>query len=86
MLSTIYPLISLFVFYTTAVFVSLLLIRLIFNYSDPNPFGTVGRLSYKLKKSTERFVYPAARLLAQFRVDTRLAPLVTIFISVILAY
>jgi len=86
MLSTIYPLISLFVFYAAAFFVALLLIRLIFNYSDPNPFGTVGRFSYKLKKNTERFVYPAARLLAQFRVDTRLAPLVTIFISVILAY
>ncbi len=86
MLSTIYPLISLIVFYAAAFFVALLLIRLIFNYSDPNPFGTVGRLSYKLKKITERFVYPAARLLAQFRVDTRLAPLVTIFISVILAY
>ena len=86
MLPTIYPLISLIVFYTAAFFVALLLIRLISNYSDPNPFGTVGRLSYKLKKITERFVYPAARLLAQFRVDTRLAPLVTIFISVILAY
>jgi YggT family protein len=86
MLSTIYPLISLIVFYAAAFFVALLLIRLIFNYSDPNPFGTVGRFSYKLKKNTERFVYPAARLLAQFRVDTRLAPLVTIFISVILAY
>jgi len=86
MLPTIYPLISLIVFYTAAFFVALLLIRLISNYSDPNPFGTVGRFSYELKKYTERFVYPAARLLAQFRVDTRLAPLVTIFISVILAY
>ncbi len=86
MLETIYPLISSFVFFAAAFFVALLLIRLIFNYSDPNPFGAVGRFSYKLKKNTERFVYPAARLLAQFGVDTRLAPLVTIFISVILAY
>lgn len=86
MLPTIYPIISLIVFYLTAFFVALLLLRLIFNYSDPNPFGTVGRFSFKLKKATERFVYPAARLLAQFRVDVRLAPLVTIFISVVLAY
>ncbi len=86
MLSTIYPIISSIVFYAAAFFVTLLLIRLIFNYSDPNPFGTVGRFGFKLRKVTERFVYPAARLLAQFRVDTRLAPLVTIFISVLLAY
>jgi YggT family protein len=68
------------------IFVIALILRLIFNYSDPNPFGSVGRFSYKLKKLTDRFVYPAARLLASFRVDTRLAPLVTIFLSVVLAY
>jgi YggT family protein len=86
MLSTIYPLISSIIFFAAAFFVALLLLRLIFNYSDPNPFGAVGRFGFKLRKITERFVYPAARLLAQFRVDTRLAPLVTIFISVVLAY
>lgn len=86
MLPTIYPLISSIIFFAAAFFVALLLLRLIFNYSDPNPFGTVGRFGFKLRKATERFVYPAARLLAQFRVDTRLAPLVTIFISVLLAY
>ena len=86
MVLQIYPIISSIVFFAAAFFVALLLLRLIFNYSDPNPFGTVGRFSFKLKKATERFVYPAARLLAQFRVDTRLAPLVTIFISVLLAY
>jgi YggT family protein len=86
MLSQIYPIISSIVFYATAFFAALLLLRLIFNYSDPNPFGTIGRFGFKLRKVTERFVYPAARLLAQFRVDTRLAPLVTIFISVVLAY
>ncbi len=86
MLSTIYPVISSIVFFAAAFFVALLLLRLIFNYSDPNPFGAVGRFGFKLRKATERFVYPAARLLAQFRVDTRLAPLVTIFISVLLAY
>lgn len=86
MLPIIYPIISSAVFFATAFFVALLILRLIFNYSDPNPFGAVGRFSYKLRKFTERFVYPAARLLAQFRVDTRLAPLVTIFISIVAAY
>jgi len=86
MLSTFYPIIQTVVIYAMLAFVVALIVRLIFNYSDPNPFGSVGRFSYKLKKATDRFVYPAARLLANFRVDTRLAPLVTIFISVVLAY
>jgi len=86
MLSTFYPIIQTVVIYAMLAFVLTLILRLIFNYSDPNPFGSIGRFSYRLKKLTDRFVYPAARLLAQFRVDTRLAPLVTIFISVVLAY
>ena len=86
MLLPFYSVIQTVVIYAMLAFVITLIARLIFNYSDPNPFGSVGRFSYRLKKATDRFVYPAARLLANFRVDTRLAPLVTIFISVILAY
>lgn len=86
MLSNIYPIISLIVFYAAAFFVALLVLRLVFNYSDPNPFGAIGRFGFKIRKITERFVYPAARLLAQFRVDIRLAPLVTIFIAIVLAF
>lgn len=86
MLLDFYPIIQTVVIYAMLVFVSSLMLRLIFNYSDPNPFGGVGRFSYKLKKLTDRFVYPAARLLANFRIDTRLAPLVTIFLSVVIAY
>ncbi|MCY7374826.1 MAG: YggT family protein [Pyrinomonadaceae bacterium] len=86
MLPTIYPIISLIFLVVTSAFIALLLLRLMFNYTDPNPFGKVGRFSYKLKKSTDKFVYPAARLLAQFRIDTRLAPIVTILITAILSY
>ena len=86
MLLNFYPIIQTVVIYAMLAFVIALIARLIFNYSDPNPFGSVGRFSYKLKKATDRFVYPAARFLANFRVDTRLAPLVTIFISIVLAY
>jgi YggT family protein len=68
------------------IFIALMLLRLIFNYSDPNPFGTIGRFSYQLKKRTDRVVYPAARLLANFRIDPRLAPVITILISAMLAY
>ena len=82
----VYPIISLVVTVVFLAFALLLILRLIANYSDPNPFGKIGRLSYQLKKRTDRFVYPAARFLANFRVNTRLAPLVTLFIAGVLAY
>lgn len=62
------------------------MLRLLFTYADPNPFGTIGRLSFKLRKLTERFVYPAARFLANFRIDVRFAPLISIFIALVLTY
>ena len=86
LIDLIYPVIRTIVIYAMLIFVALLVLRLIFNYSDPNPFGKIGRFSYQLKKRTDRFVYPAARFLANFRVDTRLAPVVTILISAVLAF
>jgi YggT family protein len=86
MLSTIYPIISWIVIAALSVFVTFLLLRLIFSFTDPNPFGAVGRFSFWIRKKTERFVYPAARLLSQFRINPRYAPLVTILITSILAY
>jgi hypothetical protein len=68
------------------VFLTFMVLRLIFNYADPNPFGKVGRLGFKIRKLTEKWVYPAARFLANFRVDTRLAPLVTLFIGLVFTY
>jgi YggT family protein len=68
------------------IFLAALILRLIFNYADPNPFGKIGRFSYHLKKRTDRFVYPAARFLANFRVDTRLAPILTALIAGVLTY
>lgn len=64
----------------------LLIVRVIYNYTDPNPFGKIGRLGYKVRKLTERSVYPASRLLANFRIDPRLAPIVTLLISLVIAY
>lgn len=86
LLKEIYPFISTIVTYALLIFVALLILRLIFSFTDPNPFGKIGKLSFQIRKITERFVYPAARLLAQFRIDTRYAPLVTIFIAAVLAY
>ena len=82
----VYPIVWLILWSAFLAFLVLLIIRFIFNYADPNPFGTVGRFGFKIRKITERFVYPAARFLANFRVDTRFAPLVTIFIALVLTY
>ena len=84
--SNVYPIVWLILWGAFLVFLTLLILRMIFNYTDPNPFGTVGRFGYKIRKLTERFVYPAARFLANFRVDSRLAPLVTMFLALVLTY
>jgi uncharacterized protein YggT (Ycf19 family) len=84
--TTVYPIIWMILWGAFLLFLTLLILRLIFNYSDPNPFGKIGRLGFKIRKFTERFVYPAARFLAMFKIDSRLAPLVTIFIALVLTY
>lgn len=82
----VYPIVAMVLWAVVLLFVALLVARLIFNYADPNPFGVVGRFGFKIRKITERFIYPAARFLANFRVDTRLAPLITIFLTLIITY
>lgn len=83
---TIYPIFFLIVWSIFGIFLGLMLLRLIFNYADPNPFGKVGRFGFKVRKFTERWVYPAARFFAMYRVDTRLAPLLTLFIGLVITY
>ena len=82
----VYPIVSLVVWIAFGVFAVILLVRLTISYADPNPFGAVGRFGYKIRKLTEKWVYPAARFLATFRVDTRLAPLLTILIALVITY
>lgn len=82
----VYPVFFLIVWSVFGIFLGLLVLRLIFNYSDPNPFGKVGRFGFKIRKITEKWVYPAARFFAMYRIDTRLAPLLTIFIGLVLTY
>ena len=65
---------------------AILLLRLIYSYTDPNPFGAVGRFGYKVRKLTEKWVYPSARFLATFRIDVRLAPMLTILITLVITY
>lgn len=84
--TNVYPVISLIVWSLFGLFLGTMLLRLIFSYTDPNPFGAVGRFGFKTRKLTERWVYPAARFLAMYRIDTRLAPLLTTFIGLVLTY
>ncbi len=82
----VYPIFFLIVWSVFGIFLGLMLLRLIFNYADPNPFGKVGRFGFKIRKLTEKWVYPAARFFAMYRVDTRLAPLLTLFIGLVITY
>jgi YggT family protein len=83
---TVYPIVYLVLWGAFLIFAVLLMLRMIFNYADPNPFGSIGRLAFKIRKLTERFVYPAARFLATFRIDSRYAPLLTLLIALVLTY
>lgn len=83
---TVYPIVWMVLWTAFLVFAVLLLIRLTMDYADPNPFGKIGRMGFRLRKATERFVYPAARFLANFRIDTRLAPLVTLFVALVFTF
>ena len=82
----VYPIVYLAVCAIFLVFAAILLLRLIFSYTDPNPFGTLGRFGYKIRKLTEKWVYPSARFLANFRIDIRLAPLLTLLIALVFTY
>ena len=86
MQALLYPIIQGFIVFVVMVIFVLMILRLIFNYSDPNPFGMVGRFSFKLKKATDRLVYPIASFLAYRRVDTRISPLIVILIAIVIGY
>jgi YggT family protein len=61
-------------------------LRLIFNYSDPNPFGSVGRFAAWLKQTTDPLVRPVADWLGMGRFDKRLAPLITMLLACLVGY
>src|SRR3954468_22516078 len=82
----VYPIVSLVVWSLFLIFVAILITRLVITYADPNPFGAIGRFGYKVRKLTEKWVYPSARFLANFRIDIRLAPLLTLLIALVFTY
>jgi YggT family protein len=67
-------------------FVAVLGLRLLFSFTDPNPFGKVGRFAYWLRRMTDRFVQPFADFLFLWRIDKKYAPILTALVACILAY
>jgi YggT family protein len=84
--TVLYPVIRGFIVFCVMIVILLMVLRLIFNYADPNPFGIIGRFSFQIKKLTDRFVYPIARFLAERRIDTRISPLIALLIFIVFAY
>lgn len=84
--TTVYPIVWMVLWAAFLAFAGVLLLRMVIDLADPNPFGTIGRFGFRLRKATERLVYPAARFLANFRIGIRWAPLVTILVALILTY
>lgn len=82
----LYPIIKMLVTAAVLTVALLMILRLIANYTDPNPFGALGRFNYRLKKFTDSFVQPATVLLMQLRLDARFAPLLTLLIFCVFGY
>lgn len=82
----VYPIIQYIVVGVVMVIVVLMLLRLLINYIDPNPFGTIGRLAYKLKRFTDRLVQPSTDFLFKLNITTKIAPFITILVFCIFGY
>jgi YggT family protein len=63
--------------------IALVLIRLIANQVNPNPFGWT---SQTIRRLTDPLISPVRRALARFGVDPKYAPLVTVLITILLGW
>jgi YggT family protein len=86
LVTTVYPIVSMVIWAAFLAFAAVLLIRMGIEFADPNPFGTIGRFGFRLRKATERVVYPAARFLAMYGIRSRWAPILTLLIALVLTY
>lgn len=82
----VYPIIQYIVVGVVMAIVVLMLLRLLINYIDPNPFGKIGRLAYKLKRFTDRLVQPSTDFLFKLNITTKIAPFITILVFCIFGY
>lgn len=86
MFFAIYQILSYALLAIVAAIIAIMTLRLALDYADPNPFGSLGRLTSWLKKKTADFVLPIADFLGSRRVDRRLAPLLVALIALVLGY
>lgn len=86
LVTTVYPIVSMIIWVAFLAFAVLLLVRMVIEFADPNPFGMIGRFGFRLRKATERVVYPAARFLAMYGIRSRWAPILTLLIALVLTY
>ncbi|MDX6693436.1 MAG: YggT family protein [Blastocatellia bacterium] len=63
--------------------IALMLLRLIVSYADLNPFGW---LALNVRRATDPMVNPIRRGLARMGLEPKLAPLLTILITILLGY
>ena len=67
----------------TAVIIALIVLRLIANQADLNPFGWA---SINIRRLTDPIIGPVRRTLARMVVDPKYAPLVTILMAILLGW
>lgn len=86
MLEKIYPIIQTVVVFAVMAVILLILLRLLFSWLDPNPFGKIGRIGYKIKRATDKLVKPAADFLFKLGMPVKIAPFLAIIGVCIFAY
>ncbi len=84
--SAVLPIVQFIVVSVVMAIIVLLLLRLLISYSDPNPFGKIGRMAYKIKRFTDRLVQPSTDFLFKLKITTKIAPLLTILVFCIFGY
>src|SRR5256885_13381152 len=63
--------------------IALILLRLLANYADLNPFGWP---SLTIRRLTDPFIGPVRRALIRFGIDPKYSPLVVILITILLGW
>lgn len=61
----------------------LMVVRLIMNYADINPFG---RIALWVRRLTDPLIAPVKRVLLGFGIDPKVAPLLTILVAILLGW
>lgn len=61
----------------------LMVIRLIMSFADVNPFG---RVAINIRRLSDPLINPARRVLAGFGIEQKYAPVLTLFITILLGY